>query len=364
MKPDKVEAALRTLAWKDAMALPRAIRSTLEQATGFSAVTEFLGQPHVRRIVAAGNGASYYVALSLALAANASGAGPQVVAVPAGLLVPGRFHWRDGDVLLALSSSGELTDLITGPPLIGAGAFAAITSTVGSTLHRGAAAAAVVRSFDQRSLTHTQTYCGAVVAALAIWTHLIGDGALREQVALAPDIVEKALGDAWPFVSSLDLRTTPSSAVAMGSGVAWAAALETALLLKEVSGVPGEGVETREGATSAMFALTSNSLVISIDTPGDAQLMEAETSCASMGAKLVRIPAPIALSQCLAPIWSFPYSLALALYFAEIADRDPDDPPWARAYLATVRPPSGEGRTIETEVQSTGQRAKGADRGA
>jgi fructoselysine-6-P-deglycase FrlB-like protein len=338
-----------TLAWRDATRLPLAIGSTLEQANGFSAVAKFLGRAHVRRVVAAGNGASYYVALSLALAASASGAGPQVVAVPAGLLVPGRFQWRDGDALLAFSSSGELKDLINVPQSIGTGAFAAITSTAGSSLHRNAAAAALVRSFDQRSLTHTQTYCGAVVAALAIWARLSGDGALGAQLRSAARIVEEALAGAWPFVAALDLQS-PTSAVAMGSGVAWAAALETALLLKEVSGVPGEGVETREGATSAMFALSANSLVLAIDTPGDTQLGEAEASCASTGARTVRIPSPAAVEQCLAPIWSFPYSLAVALYLAKIAGRDPDQPPWAQAYLATVRPPSADSQTKATEA--------------
>ena len=41
-----------------------------------------------------------------------------------------------------------------------------------------------------------------------------------------------------------------TNAVVFGSGPAWAAALEAALLLKEVSGMPAEGVETRRGATS------------------------------------------------------------------------------------------------------------------
>jgi fructoselysine-6-P-deglycase FrlB-like protein len=166
---------------------------------------------------------------------------------------------------------------------------------------------------------------------------------------LAAEIVGETLAKAWPFVSSLDLQS-PTSAVAMGSGVAWAAALETALLLKEVSGIPSEGVETREGGTSAMFALSSKSLVLGIETPDDAQLGEAEASCTSMGARTVRVPSPGAVGQCLAPIWSFPYSLAVALHLAEIAGRDPDQPPWAKSYLATVRPPAGHRQTSATEV--------------
>ena len=49
----------------------------------------------------------------------------------------------------------------------------------------------------------------------------------------------------------------PETAVVFGGGPGWAAALEAALLLKEVARVPAEGVETREGATSAMMALAA-----------------------------------------------------------------------------------------------------------
>jgi hypothetical protein len=40
----------------------------------------------------------------------------------------------------------------------------------------------------------------------------------------------------------------------------WAAALEAALLLNEVAGIAAEGVENREGATSAMMALQAGHL--------------------------------------------------------------------------------------------------------
>jgi hypothetical protein len=90
-------------------------------------------------------------------------------------------------------------------------------------------------------------------------------------------------------------------------------------------------------ATSAMFGLSSDSLVVGIETPDDPHLGAAEASCASMGATIRRIPAPRGADERLALLWSFPSALALALRVALQAGRDPDAPSWADAYLATVR---------------------------
>src|ERR687895_309988 len=71
------------------------------------------GAPGVRRIVATGNGAAYYAAMALWIASvRAPSDRVDVVAVPAGLVAGGAFSWRPGDRLLAISTSGELRDLI------------------------------------------------------------------------------------------------------------------------------------------------------------------------------------------------------------------------------------------------------------
>ena len=94
------------------------------------------------------------------------------------------------------------------------------------------------------------------------------------------------------------------TAVVFGSGPAWAGALEAALLLKEVSGVPAEGVETREGATSAMMALGPGSLALSLSGKAeDPLLAEAEEICAGQGAVVVRTPHPDTVDRRLAAIF-------------------------------------------------------------
>ena len=60
----------------------------------------------------------------------------------------------------------------------------------------------------------------------------------------------------------------------------WPAALETALLLKEIASLPTEGMETREGATSGMYALGPTHIAVSLPTRHDPLIDETEQICA------------------------------------------------------------------------------------
>jgi len=61
---------------------------------------------------------------------------------------------------------------------------------------------------------------------------------------------------------------TPRAAVVFGTGHGLVAASEAALLLKEVAGIPAEGMETREGATSGMYALGRGQFVLALRSVG------------------------------------------------------------------------------------------------
>src|SRR4051812_9346611 len=168
---------------QDVSELPDALAATLEARDGFDEVASLLGADDVRRIVATGNGAAYYVAVALWLASLEGRAGPELVAVPSGLVARGAFVWRPGDALLAVSSSGEFRDLVEAVDAGAPSPYAAITATPGSTLGSRAGARAVVTVFQQRAVTHTQAFCGAVAAALAVWAELTADASLRDALA-------------------------------------------------------------------------------------------------------------------------------------------------------------------------------------
>ncbi|MFN8222972.1 MAG: hypothetical protein U0R50_06930 [Gaiellales bacterium] len=324
-----------TRLWEETTAAAGTVAATI-RTTDAAAVAAMLGSPDTRRVVATGNGAAYYAALALWLAALEGGSGPEVVTVPAGLVARGAFRWRDGDVLLAFSSSGEMRDVIEA---LDAGApqpYAAITAAPESTIGSRADALALVTVASQEAVTHTQAFCGNVAAALLVWAELTGDGTLRDAITSLPEAIAAAAADAESWVGGLELATPPA-AVVFGSGPAWAAALEGALLLKEVALVPSEGVETREGATSAMYALAPGQLVVSIPTGDDLLLEEAEHVCATRGATIVRAPGADRADRRLAAVTAFPSLVALAAALGVARGLDVDRPAWLADYYAVAR---------------------------
>ena len=323
--------------WRDVTELPSSLAETLDGERGRGDVATLLGGPGVRRVVASGNGAAYYVAVALWLASLESEPGPEVVAVPSGMLARGTWAWRPGDVLLVISSSGEFRDLVEAVDAGAPSPYAAVTANAESTLGARAGARALVSVPNQRAVTHTQAFCGAVVAALAVWAEITGDAALDAALRRLPAELDTAIARARTWVE--DLAVTESrTAVAFGSGPAWAAALEAALLLKEVAGIPAEGVETREGATSAMMALGPGALAVSLaGAAEDPLLAEAEGICAGQGATVIRTPPPETGDRRLAAISNFPAAVALAGRLGVERGLDVDTPAWTEAYYRVSR---------------------------
>jgi fructoselysine-6-P-deglycase FrlB-like protein len=341
---------LDTGLWADVRGLPDALHATVEAAQGVAQAAALLRSDGVERIVATGNGAAYYVAHALWLAALESEApGPQVVALPCGIVARADFRWRPGDAVLAVSSSGEFRDVVEIAQNAGERPCVAITASADSPLAVAADAAVVQHVASQRAVTHTQALAGAYACGLAVWAAVTRDDELAALVAGAPDAAERALvgAQAWA-AGALDELGTPAAAVAVGGGVAWAAALELALMLKEISRIPAEGVETREGATSAMFGLDRGHLMVSLDPDGDPLGDEAVRLCAASGAATLRLPGAADGERSgdereargrsrLAPITTLPAAAALSAELALAAGHDVDRPTWTDAYYQTAR---------------------------
>jgi fructoselysine-6-P-deglycase FrlB-like protein len=323
--------------WRDVGELPSSIQATMDDAAGVDEVAALVGAENVRRVVASGNGAAYYVAVALWLASLESRGGPEVVAAPSGLLARGAFAWRPGDVLLAVSSSGEFRDLIEAVDAGAPAPYAAVTANADSTLGSRAGVRALVSVPSQRAVTHTQAFCGAVVAALRVWAAVTADHELDASLRRLPDELEGTIRSARAWVDELG-EVEAETAVVFGSGPGWAAALEAALLLKEVAGVPAEGVETREGATSAMMALRPGALALSLPAGADDPLLaEAEEICAEQGATVLRAPGAETADRRLAAVSTFPAAAALAARIGIDRGLDVDRPAWTDAYYRVAR---------------------------
>jgi fructoselysine-6-P-deglycase FrlB-like protein len=326
--------------WRDVTELPTSLAATLEDTTGVVEVAALLRADGARRVVASGNGAAYYVAVALWLASLESRTGPEVVAVPSGLVARGEFAWRDGDVLLVVSSSGEFRDLVEAVEAGAPSPYAAVTATADSTLGSRAGARALVSVESQRAVTHTQAFCGAVVAALRVWAEVTSDSVLDAALRRLPDSLARTVVEARGWVDEVG-DVEAETAVVFGSGSAWAGALEAALLLKEVAGVPAEGVETREGATSAMMALRPRALALSLPVSADDPLLaEAEEICVARGAAVLRAPCEGTADRRLAAVTTFPSAAALAARLGIERGLDVDRPEWTDAYYRVARRPA------------------------
>jgi fructoselysine-6-P-deglycase FrlB-like protein len=326
--------------WADVRGIPDALAATLDAADGVAEAAAVLRGDGIRRVVATGNGAAYYVAHALWLAAlESAGAGPPIVAVPCGVAARDRFRWQPGDVLLAVSSSGEFREVVElarrgDRPCI------AITAGAESSLAGAATVPVVQRVLTQRAVTHTQALCGAYLCALAVWAATSADDDLAAVVDGAGAVAAQAVAAAERWIASLAGVQPPTAAVVAGGGPAWAAALELALMLKEVTRVPAEGVETREGATSSMFGLGPGHLMVSLDAADDPLGQEAMRLCAAAGATTLRLPVVPAVDARLALLSLLPHSAALAADLALKAGHDVDRPGWTEAYYATARAPA------------------------
>jgi fructoselysine-6-P-deglycase FrlB-like protein len=338
---------LDTGLWADVRELPGALSETLAAADGVAEAAELLRRDGVERIVATGNGAAYYVAHALWLAslesANTVPAAPPIVAVPCGIAVRDRFCWQPGDAVLAVSSSGEFRDVVEiAQRAAGQRPCVAITASPESSLATAASASVVQRVGSQRAVTHTQAVAGAYASGLALWAALTGDAELAAVVERAPDAAARAVAEAEAWAAGggmggLDSAPPPAAAVVVGGGTAWAAALELALMLKEISRVPAEGVETREGATSAMFGLDRGHLMVSLDPAGDPLGDEAVRLCAAAGATTLGLPGAGGADGRLSPITTLPAAAALSAELALAAGHDVDRPTWTDAYYETAR---------------------------
>jgi hypothetical protein len=263
----------------------------------------------------------------------------EIVPVPAGLLARDAFYWHQGDVLLAVSSSGESRDLIEATESDSLPQpFAAITASPGGSVPRRAGATAVTAVLQQAAITHTQAFCAAAAASLGVLAIAARDKALSRALDDLPGTCQRSIDRTRQWAAgAFATVTTPPAAVVFGTGPAWAGALEGALLLKEVARIPSEGSETREGATTAMTGLLPQHLAVSLAFTRDPLAEEAEVVCRSIPCQLLRVPSEEAADRRLAAVTTFAPLVALAIDLALRGGWDADDPEWYARYERTAR---------------------------
>lgn len=325
--------------WSDVVECPRVLSAVLDGTDGLDGAVALTRK--ASRVVLTGNGAALYAASALWHAAQRFPAGPPACLVPAGLMAAGGFRSRPGDVTVAVSSSGELRDLVELLPEALGSPLVVLTADATSTLGMAATAPVVVPVEHQRAVTHTQAFLGNVLVALLLWDGVSG-GAVNAQLGSVvhelPERLARLIEQAPEWADRTASRCgTAQAAVVLGTAGGWTAALEAALLLKEVAGVPAEGLETREGATTGSYALSPKHVALVLEAENDPLAEEAAAVCAGRGAAVIRTPPECRADPLLLALTTFPAATALAATLGLRAGLNIDEPAWTDSYLATAR---------------------------
>jgi glucosamine--fructose-6-phosphate aminotransferase (isomerizing) len=265
---------------------------------------------------------------------------------PAGLAAPSlytRYHasvdWR-GYLVVALSQSGATPEIISTCQAARAGGAVVlgITNEPQSPL---ADAVDLVLSTDagpERAVPATKTVTAqfAVLATVtsALRTAPVPDGTLDG----LPGAVATVLGDPGPVRQLADRWRDLDRLVVAGRGLAYAAALETALKVKETTGILAEGISTADllhGPIAAVYA-GAPVLLVHGGGPADTDLAELRALLDVRQARSASLPVPPGLPEAVHVIAAITRGQQLAYELARARHVDPDAPAHLSKVTATT----------------------------
>lgn len=255
-----------------------------------------------------------------------------------------------GAFVLALSQSGASPDLVRTLSAAKAGGAlaAAIVNHADSPL-----AATVEHVLPQRAGAETSVAATkSMLATMACGARLVAawseDAALAAALPLLPERLEAALACDWS--AALPALATASRLYVVGRGPGLGVALETALKLKETSGLLAEALSAAEiqHGPKAVIGPGFPVLVYGLGDPGGQDAAAFAAELAAGGAEVllaggapgasvpITLPLPAPLHPLLDPIVALQAFYPLAEALARRRGRDPDRPPGLRKVTRTV----------------------------
>jgi glucosamine--fructose-6-phosphate aminotransferase (isomerizing) len=333
---------------------PGAIRATVE-AAGPQArdVARRWRESGIRRVHVIGNGTSFHSSIASATLyrRHAGPDDPIVVPVTAADFVTYPPALGPHDAIVAISSSGEFRDVvIAAERLRGRVPFAGVVHVPGSTL-TGLASDVIMSAGGPSTVpVMTKTFSATLAATELLLLELLGEpagDALRAGLLDAADAAEDAIAAAERLVEPLadELRDTGHLFVT-GGGMAYPAALEAALKLKEMALVHAEGAEAWEMTSGAATMLGPDAVVIALAPSGPARgaVGELLAHATEWGARTIEVgPERLVATSTLlplrgeaaedhAPLSAVPPVALLAFALARARGANPDRPGWIERY--------------------------------
>jgi len=265
---------------------------------------------------------------------------------PAGLAAPSlytRYHatvdWH-GYLVVALSQSGATPEIISTCQAVRAGGAVVlgITNEPRSPL---ADAVDLVLSTDagpERAVPATKTVT-AQLAVLATVTSALRAGPVPDGTLDGlPGAVAAVLDDPGPVRQLAGRWQDLDRLVVAGRGLAYGAALETALKVKETTGILAEGISTADLLHGPIAAVYAGAPVLLVDGggPADTDLTELRELLDSRQAQSASLPVPPGLPEAVHVIAAITRGQQLAYELARARGVNPDAPAHLSKVTATT----------------------------
>jgi len=263
---------------------------------------------------------------------------------PAGLAAPSlytRYHatvdWH-GYLVVALSQSGATPEIVSTCRAVRAGGAVVlgITNEPASPLAGAVDLLLTTDAGPERAVPATKTVT-AQFAVLATVTSALRDAAPDGTLDGLPGAVAAVLGDPAPARRLAEQWRGLDRLVVAGRGLAYAAALETALKVKETTGILAEGISTADllhGPIAAVYA-GAPVLLVAGGGPADVDLGELRRLLASREARSASLPAR-GLPEEARVIAAVTRGQQLAYELARARHVDPDAPAHLSKVTATT----------------------------
>jgi glucosamine--fructose-6-phosphate aminotransferase (isomerizing) len=275
---------------------------------------------------------------------------------PAGLAAPSlytRYHatvdWR-GYLVVALSQSGATPEIISTCQAMRAGGAAVlgITNEPDSPL---ADAVDLLLSTDagpERAVPATKTVTAQLAVLVTVTAALSTSATAGTPGAVSsapggtldglPGAVADVLGDPGPVERLAERWRGLDRLVVAGRGLAYAAALETALKVKETTGILAEGISTADLLHGPIAAVYAGAPVLLVDGggPADTDLDELRALLASRRAHAASLPVPASLPEAVHVIAAIARGQQLAYKLARARHVNPDAPAHLSKVTATT----------------------------
>ncbi len=333
---------------------PAAIRATVDAAgASVRGVAADLRGRGVGRVWVIGNGTSYHSSLHAAgLARRLSRPGdPIAIPVTAGEFRSFRPTLDRRDAIVGVSASGEFRDVLgVFEEVRGQVPTVGIVHVPGSSLTRVADHVIFSAGGPSGAPVMTKTFSATLSATILMLAAILGDDALDEVstgIRLAADHAERAIADAWPVVEELAAEIAEAEHLfVVGGGLAFPAALEAALKLKEMALVHAEASETWEMASGPATIVGPGSVVVSLAPDGRARAATDDVvrHCREWGARVIEVApsravgdsrwlvVPAGVDERFAPLTVVPPIALLAYVLAGLRGATPDRPGWTERY--------------------------------